>query len=183
MLATIPTIYSTLFLTILLLFGLFSFLRGSIRDRTVDAVFVERLMSNNGTINNGTDDHLLQRVRSHFYQRSFRVVDIDPQRDVANLVGQVKPSLFLAVFLSVLAAIGVICLGLVIGILIPDLGNLWLWLTIVSPIAGVFYWRGTPRERRVSLQLLPESKLKVRAHKDEVEELQRSLNLEKIEID
>ncbi|PZU99244.1 MAG: cofactor assembly of complex C subunit B [Pseudanabaena sp.] len=171
--ATIPTIYSTLFLTVLLFYGLFSFLRGSIRDRTVDALFA----INSET----TDDHLLKQVRNHFNQRAFRVVDIDPQRDVANLIGQVKPSLFLAVFLSALAAIGVICLGLVIGILIPDLGNLWLWLTALSPIAGVFYWRGTPRERRVSLQLLPEAKLKVRAHKDEIEELQRSLKLEKID--
>lgn len=171
--ATIPTIYSTLFLTALLFYGLFSFLRGSIRDRTVDALFA--------ISSETTDDHLLKQVRNYFNQRSFRVVDIDPQRDVANLIGQVKPSLFLAVFLSALAAIGVICLGLVIGILIPDLGNLWLWLTALSPIAGVFYWRGTPRERRVSLQLLPEAKLKVRAHKDEIEELQRSLKLEKID--
>jgi hypothetical protein len=34
----------------------------------------------------------------------------------------------------------------------------------------------------VSLQLLPEARLKVRAHKDEIAELQGSLNLEKIEI-
>jgi hypothetical protein len=169
---TFPTIYSTLFLTILLFLGLISFLRGSIRDRTVDALFaVDKL----------NDDRLLMQVRDHFRQRAYQVVEIDPARDVAVLLGQVKPSLFLAIFFTVLAAIGLICLGLVLGILIPDLENLWLWLAAISPIAGVFYWRGTARERKVSLQLLPESRLKVRAHKDEVEQLQRSLNLEKIE--
>lgn len=169
---TIPTVYSTLFLTILLFYGLVSFLRGSIRDRTTDALFA---------VGNLTDDHLLKQVRDHFQQRAYKVVEIDPERDVANLSGQVKPSLFLAIFLTILAAVGLICLGVVLGILFPDLENLWLWLTILSPIAGVFYWQGTPRERKVSLQLLPETRLKVRAHKDEIEELQRSLKLEKID--
>jgi hypothetical protein len=80
-----------------------------------------------------------------------------------------------------LAAIGLGCLGVVLGILLPDLENLWFWLIVISPIAGVFYWRGTPREQQVSLQLLPEARLKVRAHKDEIAELERSLKLEKIE--
>ncbi len=175
--ATIPTIYSTLLLTILLFYGLISFLRGSIRDRITDALFT----IDKSAVDKLTDDHLLKQVRDHFQQRAYRVVEIDPERDVANLLGQVKPSLFLAIFLTVLAAIGLICLGLVLGILIPDLENLWLWLAIFSPLAGIFYWRGTPRERKVSLQLLPESRLKVRAHKDEIEELQRALKLEKID--
>jgi hypothetical protein len=171
---TTITIYSTLLLTLLLFYGLFSFLRGSIRDRTVDAVF---------TINEVTEDRLLMQVRDHFRKRAYRVAEIDHERDVANLVGQVKPSIFLTLFFTLMAAIGLICLGLVLGILIPDLENLWLWLAIASPLAGIFYWRGTPRERNVSLKLLPNIQLKVRAHKDEIEELQRSLNLTKIETD
>ena len=175
--ATIPTLYSTLLLTILLFVGLISFLRGSIRDRTTDAMFtVDKI-----TVDKLTDDLLLKQVRDHFQKRSYKVVEIEPERDVASLLGQVKPSLFLAIFLTILAAIGLICLGLVLGILIPDLENIWLWLTIFSPIAGVFYWQGTPRERKVSLRLLPETRLKVRAHKDEIEELQRALKLEKID--
>ncbi|MCY7331586.1 MAG: cofactor assembly of complex C subunit B [Pseudanabaena sp. CAN_BIN31] len=174
---TIPTVYSTLFLTILLFVGLISFLRGSIRDRTTDALFTLKKLA----VDQTTDDRLLMQVRDHFRQRAYKVVEIDPEREVVTLSGQVKPSLFLAVFMTLLAAIGLICLGLVLGILIPDLENIWLWLTAMSPIAGIFYWRGTPRERQVSLRLLPDAKLKVRAHKDEIEELQRSLNLEKIE--
>ena len=103
---TIPTVYSTLFLTILLFYGLVSFLRGSIRDRTTDALFA---------VGNLTDDHLLKQVRDHFQQRAYKVVEIDPERDVANLSGQVKPSLFLAIFLTILAAVGLICLGVVFG--------------------------------------------------------------------
>lgn len=169
---TIPTIYSTLVLTILLFIGLISFLRGSIRDRTTDALFAAGEL---------TDDRLLMQVRDHFKQRTYKVIEIDPDRDVAVLLGQVKPSLFLAIFMTILAATGLVCLGVVLGTLIPDLENLWLWSLTISPIAGIFYWRGVPRERKVSLQLLPDAKLKVRAHKDEIEELQRSLNLQKID--
>jgi len=173
MLVTIITIYSSLFLTILLFFGLVSFLRGSIRDRTTDAIFATDKL---------TDDRLLMQVRDHLRQRAYKVVEIDPKRDVAILTGQVRPSIFLAIFMTMLAAIGLGCLGVVLGILLPALENLWFWLIVISPIAGVFYWRGTPREQQVSLQLLPEARLKVRAHKDEIAELERSLNLEKIEI-
>lgn len=172
--ATIPTIYSTLLLTLLLFYGLFSFLRGSIRDRTAEAIF---------TLDKVTEDILLRQVRDHFRQRSYKVVGIDAERDVVNLVGQIKPSLFLTVFFTLMAAIGLVCLSLVLGILIPDLENLWIWLTAISPIAGIFYWRGTPRERNVGLKLLPDVQIKIRAHKDEIEELQRSLNLVKIEVD
>lgn len=171
---TIPTIYSTLFLTALLFWGLVSFLRGSIRDRTTDVVFAV------GQSQDVNDDQLLMQVRDYFRQRAYKVVEIDPDRDVAVLSGQIQPSWFLAIFLSILAALGLICLGLVLGILIPDLANLWLWLLPLSPIAGLFYWRGTARERQVSLRLLPESKLKVRAHKDEIEQLEKALKLEKI---
>lgn len=170
---TVPVIYSTLLLTLLLFWGLVSFLRGSIRDRTTDVVFTKN--------NQITDDQMLMQVRDHFRQRAYQVVEIDRDREVANLLGQVQPNLFLAIFMTVLAAIGMICLGLVLGILIPDLENIWIWLTALSPIAGIFYWRGTPRERRVSLRLLPDSQLKIRAHKDEIEQLQRALNLEKLE--
>ena len=172
--ATIPTIYSTLFLTILLFVGLVSFLRGSIRDRTTEAIFVADDL---------TDDRLLMQVRDHFKQRAYRVIELDPDRDTVILLGQIQPSLFLAIFLTMLAAIGLGCLGMVIGILVPDLDNLWLWLMIASPIAGVFYWRGTARERKVSMRLLPEAQLKVLAHKDEIEQLQRSLSLKKLEKD
>ncbi len=170
--ATIPTIYSTLFLTILLFFGLISFLRGSIRDRTTEAIFVADGL---------TDDRLLMQVRDHFKQRAYRVTELDPERDTVILLGQIQPSLFLAVFLTMLAAIGLGCLGMVIGILVPDLDNLWLWLMIASPIAGLFYWRGTARERKVSMRLLPEAQLKILAHKDEIEQLQRSLGLKKLD--
>jgi len=123
---TIPTIYSTLLLTILLFLGLISFLRGSIRDRTTDVLFnVVQL----------TDDRLLMQVRDHFQQRAYKVVEIDPERDVAILLGQVRPSIFLAVFLTILAAIGLTCFGLVLGGLIPDLENLWLWLIMVFPVS------------------------------------------------
>jgi len=170
--STTVTVYSSLFLTILLFLGLISFLRGSIRDRTTDALFATDKF---------TDDRLLMQVRDHFRQRAYKVVEIDPKRDVAILSGQVKPSIFLTIFMTVLAAIGLGCLGVVLGILVPDLENIWLWLIVISPIAGIFYWRGTPREQQVSLQLLSEARLKVRAHKDEIAELERSLNLERIE--
>lgn len=171
--ATVTTIYSTLFLTILLFFGLISFLRGSIKDRTTEACFA---------VGNFTDDRLLMQVRDHFLQRAYKVIELDPEKDIAILMGQIKPSIFLAVFLSSLAAIGLFCLSLVLGILIPDLDRVWLWSILVSPLAGIFYWRGIAREQKVSLQLLPDAKLKVRAHKDEIAELERSLNLEKLDI-
>ncbi len=160
---------STFLLTILLAIGLLSFLKSSVKDRTTEMIFRSQ---------NLDDDRLLVQVRNHFKQRAYQVAKLDPNQESVTLSGQVKPSVFLAILFTSLAAIGFASLGLVVGTLLPDLEQIWWVLILTSPIAGIFYWRGADRKEEVSLELRPQSQLWVRGHKDELMQLQRSLDLE-----
>ena len=123
----------------------------------------------------------------YFQSRAFRLASeaegleptIQAETPEANtLVGMVSPSLFLAVFLSVLAAIGFACFGLIMATLFPTWGKFLLGLVVLSPLAGVFYWRKSSRPETIIFRVDAEadrgflSKLTIKGHRDEIADLQ-----------
>lgn len=167
---------STFLLTLLLLVGLFFFIRASTKDRTQ----VVQLVSNQ------TEDSITQQLQQYFTQRAYQVAPASDAQNYVTFEGWVRPSYFLAIFLTGLAAVGVLCLSLVLSILFPAFSSALLSLVLVSPLAGVFYWRGAGRPEKVSLKVEPidgeagskGSIITVSAHRDELAELQRALGLE-----
>jgi hypothetical protein len=162
---------STFLLTVLLMVGLISFLRSSVKDRTTEMLFTSKTLDS---------DRLIVQVRNYLIGRAYEVVKLDPQTDSVTLAGQVKPSIFLAIFLVGLAAVGFGCLGLVLKALIPSVSDLWWCFILASPLVGIFYWRGANRREEVSLSLRSDGSLWMRGHKDELTELKQSLNLERL---
>ncbi|HTL88773.1 MAG TPA: cofactor assembly of complex C subunit B [Leptolyngbya sp.] len=170
---TQPVIASTFLLTVLSLIGLIFFIRASVKARIQE----ERLLSDQ------SEDSLLSQLRQYFGQRAYRVVAIDATNNQVTFEGVVRPSVFLAVFLSLLASIGALCLALVLWMVLPDWTNFGFGLLLLSPLAGVFYWRGAERTEQVLLKVeaspnaAAQSVIVVRGHRDELAELQRSLEL------
>ena len=168
---TQPVIASTFLLTVLSLIGLVFFIRASIKDRIQQV----RLLSDQ------SEDSLLPALRQYFGERSYRVAALDATNNQVTFEGVVRPSVFLAVFLSLLASIGVLCLALVLWMVLPDWTNFGFGLLLLSPLAGVFYWRGAERSEQVFLKVesnaANQSVIVVRGHRDELAELQRSLEL------
>ncbi|NKB17182.1 MAG: cofactor assembly of complex C subunit B [Pseudanabaena sp. CRU_2_10] len=162
---------STFLLTVLLMVGLISFLKSSVKDRTTEMVFKSP---------NLDSDRLVVEVRNYLRGRAYEVANLDRQADMVTLSGQVKPSMFLAIFLVSMAVLGFGCLGLVLKALIPEIDDLWWCSILAAPLVGIFYWRGADRREEVSLKLQPDGSLWMRGHKDELTELKRSLNLEKL---
>lgn len=170
---------STFFLTLLMAIGLIFFIRASVKDRTQ----VITLASEQ------SEASLLTRLRQYFDQRAYRVVSLDAAKNEVIFEGTVRPSLFLAGFLTLLAAVGALCLVLMLSYLVSDLSNVWLGLLLLPPLAGVFYWRGAKRSEQVSLRVesMPntnsetKSLITVKAHRDELAELQRILGLKAAE--
>jgi hypothetical protein len=163
-------IASTFLLTVLLMIGLVFFIRASVKDRIQEV----RLLSEQ------PEDSLMAQLRQYFGQRSYRVAAIDAALNQVTFEGDVRPSVFLAVFLSLLASVGALCFALVLSMVLPEWSNFWWGLLGVSPLAGVFYWKGAGRVEQVSLKV--ESKdassvITVKAHRDELAELQRVLEL------
>ncbi len=166
---------STLLLTLLLSVGLFFFIRASVKDRTQ----MVKLRSTQSR------DLTLEQLQQYFARRAYQVISVDEAGNQVTFEGVVRPSLFLAFFLTLLAAVGILCLALVLSILLPQLTWALMAAVLLAPIAGAFYWRGARRPEKVllrvdALESLPEgaqSIVTVTAHRDELKELQRSLAL------
>lgn len=169
-----PILPSTLLLTLLLSVGLVFFIRASTKDRTEVAQLVS--LKDEAT--------LLPQLKEYFQSRSYRVAAVDPEQNQVTFEGFVRPSWFLAVFLTLLAAAGTLSLALVLSQLFPQLGNIPLGLILLSPASGLFYWKKAGRLEKVSLKVKPtlgethfKSRITVVAHRDEVLTLQQLLQL------
>ncbi|MBD2089434.1 cofactor assembly of complex C subunit B [Microcoleus sp. FACHB-1515] len=172
-----PVLTSTLLLTLLMLIGLVFFIRASTKDR----IQVARLTSNQPQI------ELLEQLQAYFSDRAYKIAKVEADRNLVTYEGFVRPSVFLAVFLTALAAAGILCLALILATLLPSLGNALPALALLSPLAGWFYWTRSSRPEQVLLQVeTPEnapSIVTVTGHRDELAELQQALRLEKLEVE
>lgn len=177
---------STFFLTVLLATGLFFFIRASTKDRTE----IVKLRFDQ------PHDVALTQLQQYFAQRAYRVATVDSEKLRVTFAGFVRPSWFLAIFLTVLAAVGLSCLSLVLAILLPD-AALWTFVLVgLSPLAGFFYWRGAARPETVVLQVESSTPLSadalegdgkslvtVSAHRDELAVLQRTLPCQTLSLE
>lgn len=174
-------ISSTFLLTLLLSVGLFFFIKASVKDRT------ERVT----LLTQQEEDVLLPQLQQYFDQRAYRVIAADSIHNQVTFEGFVRPSLFLAIFLTLLAAVGTLCLSLVLSVVFPHTYGIWLGLVLLSPFAGVFYWQNAGRLEQVSLKWEtvtgetspPQCLITVTAHRDELIELQRILHLTQLEVE
>jgi hypothetical protein len=177
-----PVLSSTLVLTLLLMVGLAFFIRASTKDRTESALFVVR----------AEEVALLEQLQGYFEARAYRVSQIEPSESRITLQGLVGASVFLAVFLSLMAAVGLGCIALVLGILFPEIRLAFAILVLLAPLAGFFYWRGATRPESVTIQIkplpseslapnLPQTQLWVSAHRDEILAMQAALPLKQVE--
>ncbi len=171
----LPSAFS---LTFLLFIGLTFFIRASTKDRTEQAQYLTDL----------NDVELMTALQDYFAKRAYQVTQVDETTGQISLVGMVQASPFLAVFLGLLAAIGLLCLALVVTIAIPDLGSIPYGLLLLAPLASVFYWKGATRPESVVFRLLssetekegsPKTALRIRAHRDELAVLESKLPLKR----
>lgn len=163
--------------------GLGFFIRASTKDRIEVMQFGSQQAA----------EPLQQAVTKYFYSRSFQPTESDnpegssPGPEITNattLVGMVSPSVFMAVFLSALAAVGFGCLALIMATLFPAWGGWLLGLIAVSPLAGAFYWKKSSRPETVVFKVepiatepsveSPSSVLTVKGHRDEIADLQNT---------
>lgn len=118
-----PVLSSTFFLTLLLMVGLFFFIRGSVKERIEQRVY----------LTSTSDDQLLEQLRDYFDRRSYQVKAIEPEQNIVRLQGFVPPSPFLSIFLTILAALGLFCFSLVLSLLFPDTNPIFLLLWVYLP--------------------------------------------------
>ncbi len=156
---------STFFLTMLLGVGLFFFIKAATKDRTeVTELLTEQ-----------SPDVLRQKLLDYFQNRAYRLAPETSDSDNwVTLIGLVRPSLFLAIFLTFLAAVALMCLALVLATLFSSHGVLFFFLVLLSPVAAITYWKQAKREEQVAFRIDSAGKgsiLTVRGHRDELVQL------------
>jgi Cofactor assembly of complex C subunit B len=174
-----PVLSSTVLLTALMVIGMFFFIRASTKDR----IEVVRL------ITPLPEESLREKIQQYFSQRAYRIASVDANQSLVTFEGNVRPSLFLAVFLTLLAAIGSFCAALMLAYLFPSGARFFPALAIVAPVAGIFYWKKSGRQEQVALKVealvaegMPQqSLLTVTAHRDELAELKREMGFQEFE--
>jgi Cofactor assembly of complex C subunit B len=168
-----PVLISTFILTILLAIGLFFFIRASTKDR-IEQMVLE---------SSDPEAVLLPRLDAYFTDRAYRIAAVDRETDIITFEGVVRPSNLLTVLLTSLAAIGALCLSLVLSMLFPDAGNGFLLLLVFAPLAGWFYWQGSSRTEQVRLKVETPTEapvtttIKISGHRDELAVFQSTLQL------
>jgi hypothetical protein len=158
-----PTLASTLLLTLLLAVGLVFFLRAASKDRTT----VVEVHSPRPAL------EVLDGLAAWLIRRGWRSSGGDPERNLLCFQGTVGSSAPLALLLSLLGTLGAACLGLVLRQVLPMLGWWPLLLALAGPAAGLLYRRRAERPETFELRLLGEeagagSTLRLRAHRDEL---------------
>ncbi len=172
---TSSVLTSTFVFTLLSLIGLIFFIRASVKDRTQTLQFIA----------DSPEESLLNQLQDYFLQRAYRISSVDVDQQQINFQGLVRPSSFMAVFLTLLAILGIICLILVLSFMYPSFSAGFWGLILLSPIAGIFYWQKAGRVENISLKVdvLPADKpetaclISIIGHRDELNELKRSFSL------
>lgn len=142
--------------------GLFFFIRASVKDRTTEMHLLAEAAA----------EEIAPKLQAYFTSRAYQAIETG-DRNTLTLEGFVRPSLVLALFLSVLAACGAACLALVLTLAVPATGA-WPFglVAIIAPAAGAFYWRQAGRIERLQLQVEPQSsqssRVTISAHRDEL---------------
>ncbi|MGB8702006.1 MAG: cofactor assembly of complex C subunit B [Thermosynechococcaceae cyanobacterium] len=161
---------STLFLTVLIAIGLVFFVRASVKDRTETRIWLLPQ----------TETQVLEAVTQYLEGRAYRLDQVDREQGQVVFKGFVRASGALAIFLSVLAAVGALCMGLVLSVQFPTIGYGGLSMVLMAPLAGWFYRRNAQRTEQVilavqSLEAHQQTELRVTAHRDEIKALQTTL--------
>jgi len=155
--------YSTFLLTILLAIGLGFFIRAASKDRTTVVDIASPLPPLD----------VLNGISNWLEERGWRREGGDLDRKVLRFNGSVAHSPLMAVFLSILCALGGACLGLVICQFYSNLVWWPLLLAALGPIAGVFYKSSASRSESLEVRLVSsvmssDSQLRIKAHRDEL---------------
>jgi hypothetical protein len=162
---------SAFFLSILITIGLFFFIKASVKARIETATWSLPQ----------PDQQVVQSVTEYLEGRAYRLQSVNRDQNQVVFTGFVSASTGMAVFLSVLAAVGFLCLGLTLSVQFPELGYGGLLTVLVAPLAGWFYQKKSTRPEQIILSVkgsetTHQTRLRITAHRDEIASLETALS-------
>lgn len=170
----------TAFVFFLTFWGGISFVKGSTKSRETQASF---------TLREPAGD-VAKRAARYLMERAF-VPDLnkDGRKGVVTFTGKVRASSSVASILVAVAASGIWSLTYILNFLLPEnlQSSYWGLLSFASLAIVPWYWSQASREEEVKVMVEEEegglSTMYIKAHRDEIIELEKAFNWKRNEIE
>ncbi|KAG4119264.1 hypothetical protein ERO13_D11G068100v2 [Gossypium hirsutum] len=142
---SLSSYYTSLGLFVISVPGLWSLIKRSVKSKIVQKTF----------IGEGTEkkapNQVAAEILSFFTRNNFVVTD---RGETITFEGMMVPSRGQAALLTFCTCISLASVALVLTITFPDVGNNWFWITVLSPLAGAYYWKRASRKEQIKVKML-----------------------------
>lgn len=141
------SLYSTLALYVLSLPGLFSLVTRSVKVKNIQKTFD---MPGPANPTAKSTRQMAAEVMAYFKALNY---EVSAAEEVITFTGVMGRSNSQTAFLTFCTFVGLGSLGLVLSILLPDVGSKAYLLCLLSPYAGIYYWNNAQREDKVKVRM------------------------------
>ncbi|KAG6523911.1 protein COFACTOR ASSEMBLY OF COMPLEX C SUBUNIT B CCB1, chloroplastic-like [Zingiber officinale] len=165
--------YTSLGLFVISVPGLWSLIKRSVKSKIVQKTLVRE---DGAAV---TPNQVAGEILSFFTRNNFAVSD---RGETITFEGMMAPSRGQAALLTCCTCISLASVGLVLSIAIPEGGNNWFWVTVLSPLAGLYYWKRASRKEEIKVKMIVGndgniSEIIVRGDDQQVEQMRKELRL------
>ncbi|KAM4132273.1 hypothetical protein ACJW30_01G237600 [Castanea mollissima] len=170
---SLASYYTSLGLFVISVPGLWSLIKRSVKSKIVQKTFIGEGEGKKAP------NFVAGEILSFFTRNNFVVTD---RGETITFEGMMVPSRGQAALLTFCTCISMASVALVLTITVPDFGNNWFWLTILSPLAGAYYWKRASRKEQIKVKLLVAedgtlSEIVVQGDDQQVEQMRKELQL------
>ncbi|CAH8360979.1 unnamed protein product [Eruca vesicaria subsp. sativa] len=144
---SLASYYTSLGLFVISVPGLWSLIKRSVKSKIVRKTFVV----GEGEGVKKEPKQVAGEILSFFTRKNF---DITDRGETITFEGTMVPSRGQAALLTFCTCISLASVGLVLTITVPDFGNNWFFITILSPLAGAYYWKKASRKEEIKVKMM-----------------------------
>ncbi|GFP78820.1 hypothetical protein PHJA_000025500 [Phtheirospermum japonicum] len=170
---SLASYYTSLGLFVISVPGLWSLIKRSVKSKVVKKTFIGEGAEKKAP------NQVAGEIMSFFTRNNFAVSD---RGETITFEGMMVPSRGQAALLTFCTCISLASVALVLTITFPDIGNNWFLLTILSPLAGVYYWTKASRKEEIKVRMMVAddgtlSEIIVQGDDQQVEQMRKELQL------
>ncbi|XP_021644884.2 protein COFACTOR ASSEMBLY OF COMPLEX C SUBUNIT B CCB1, chloroplastic [Hevea brasiliensis] len=170
---SLASYYTSLGLFVISVPGLWSLIKRSVKSKIVQKTFIGEGEGKKAP------NQVAGEILSFFTRNNFVVTD---RGDTITFEGMMVPSRGQAALLTFCTCISLASVALVLTITFPDFGNNWFWITILSPLAGAYYWKRASRKEQIKVKMIVAddgtlSEIVVQGDDQQVDQMRKELQL------
>ncbi|KAJ9564238.1 hypothetical protein OSB04_000204, partial [Centaurea solstitialis] len=165
--------YTSLGLFVISVPGLWSLIKRSVKSKVVQKTFIREEEIKKGP------NQVAGEILSFFTRNNFMVLD---KGETITFEGMMVPSRGQAALLTFCTCISMASVALVLTITVPNVGNNWFALTLLSPLAGAYYWKRASRKEQIKVKMTVAedgtlSEIIVQGDDQQVDQMRKELQL------